>query len=127
MRRPPQMRMQNGPTFIFDQSFLGGGSREGVFHKLSDIYTPHTKTASYQGMLNRYFPSREMPQRWRASACPGDPCLGGGGWGVVYLPCTLQHGDSNTPLKRTTYITCGISSTCATPSQNTVRSRYVLG
>ena len=56
-RKPPQLRMQNGPTFIINFSLLGGGSRGGVFHKCSDIYTLPPQTSPYQEMLNRYFPS----------------------------------------------------------------------
>ena len=55
------MRMKNRPPFIINRSFPGGGLQGGAFHKCSDIYTPHPKTAPYQGMLNRYFPSRERP------------------------------------------------------------------
>ena len=72
-RRHPQTRMQNGPLFIIDRSYTRGASQEGVFHKCSNIYTPHTKTAPYQGMLNRYAPSRETPQHWGACPCPSDP------------------------------------------------------
>ena len=61
MRRPPWMRMQNVPPFIIDRSSPGGVLREGEFHKCSDIYTPHPKTAPDQGMLKWYFPSREIP------------------------------------------------------------------
>ena len=52
------------PPFIIDSSSTGGVSREGVFHKCSNIYTPHPKTAPDQRMLNRYFPSQETPQRF---------------------------------------------------------------
>ena len=70
----------NGPPFITDRSSPWGGSRGGVFHKCSDIYTPHPKTAPYQGMLNIYFLSRETPRPWRVHVCLSDPLLGGGGW-----------------------------------------------
>ena len=77
------MRTQNGLPFIIDRSSPGGGLRGVLFHKYSDIYTPHPKTAPDQGMLKRYFPSWETPWRWRARACQGDPLLEGGGWSVV--------------------------------------------
>ena len=117
MRRPPQMRMQNGPPIIMDRLSPGGVSREGVFQKCSNRYTPHPKTAPDQGMLNRYFPSRDTPQYWGARPCPSDPRLGGGGCCVVSWTRTLRHGDINTPPKRTLYITCGTYSTCAVPKQ----------
>ena len=78
-RRPPRMRMQNGPPFIINLSSPGGGLQGEVFQKFSDIYTPTPKTAPDQGMINRYLPSWETPRRWRARACPSDPRLGGGG------------------------------------------------
>ena len=115
MRRPPRMRTQNGPPFIIDRSSPGGGSRGGVFHKCSNIYTPHPKTAPDQGILNIYFPSRETPRCWRERACLIDPRLGGGGWGVVSWTRMLWHGDSNTPPKTTLYITCGTSPTRSVP------------
>ena len=87
---------------------------------------PHPKTAPYQEILNRYFPSQETPRCWRAYACPIDPRLGGGGWGVVSWTRKLQHGDSNTPRKTTNYITCGTSLTRGAPKKM-VRSWYVLG
>ena len=80
MRRPPRTIMQNVPPFITNRSSPGGGLRGGVFHKCSDIYTPHPKTAPYQGMLNIYFLSRETPRPWRVHVCLSDPLLGGGGW-----------------------------------------------
>ena len=126
MRRPPRMRMQNGPPFIIDRSSPGGVLRYGVFHKFSNIYTPQPKTAPDQGMLNRYFPSRETPQRWIACPCSSDLRLGVGGCCVVSLTHTLRHGDIKTPPKTTFYITCGTSLTCAAP-KNTVRSLYVFG
>ena len=113
-RRPPLIRMQNGPPFIINRSPPGGGSRGGAFHKCSDIYTPPPKTAPDQGMLNRYFPSQETPRRWRALIPKWAP-LGGGDWGVVSWTSTLRHGDSNTPMKMTLYITCKISPTYAAP------------
>ena len=82
--RPSEMRMQNGPPFIIDCLSLGGGSRGGVFNKCSDIYTPTPKTDPDQGMLNRYFPSRETPRRWHTRTCPIDPRLGVG-VRVLYL------------------------------------------
>ena len=88
MRRLPQMRMKNGPPFIIDNSSPGGVSREGVFHKCSDIYTPHPKTAPNQEMLNRYFPSRETLQRWGALPCPSDTKLGV--WDMGLLCCLLN-------------------------------------
>ena len=94
MRRPPRMIMQNGPPFIIDSLSPGGVLQGGVFQKFSNIYTTHPKTAPYQGMLNRYFPSRETPRRWRALSYPSDLRLEGGGWDVVSLTCMLQHRDS---------------------------------
>ena len=125
--RLPRIRIQNGPPFIKDRSSPGGGSREGVFHKCSDIYTSRPKTAPYQGIINRYLPSWETPQRWNVRPCPSDPRLWVGGCCVVSWTCTLRHGDSNTPLKATFYITCGTSSTCAAPQKKTVMSQYVFG
>ena len=116
-RRPPRMRMQNGPPFIINLSSPGGGLQGEVFQKFSDIYTPTPKTAPDQGMINRYLPSWETPRRWRARACPSDPRLGGGGWGVVSWPRTLRHGESNTPQKAKKYITCGTSPTHAAPQK----------
>ena len=109
MRRPPRMRMQNGPPSVIDRSSPGGGSRGGLFHKCSDIYAPHPKTAPYQGMLNRYFPWQETPRRCRVCTCPSDPQLGGGGWGVLTWTRTLQHRDSNTKQKKNLYTTCRTS------------------
>ena len=43
MRRPPLLRIQNGPPFIIDRLSPGGGSRGGVFHEFSNIYTPPPK------------------------------------------------------------------------------------
>ena len=117
MRRPSLTRMQNGPLFIINRSSPGGGSQEGVLHKCFKIYTPHPKTAPDQGMINRYSPSWETPQRWRARPCPSDPRLGGGGFCVVSWTRMLKHGDSNTPPKTTLYITCGTSSACAAPQK----------
>ena len=82
MRRPPWMRIQNGPPFIIDLLYLGGGSRGGVFHKCSNKYTPPPKTAPDQGIQNRYFPHRSR-RDVGARSCPSDPWLRGGGWGVV--------------------------------------------
>ena len=76
------MIIQNGPPFIIDSSSPGGGLLGGVFHKFSDIYTPHLKTAPDKGMLIIYFPSREMPRRWRARAYLSDTRLGNEVWGV---------------------------------------------
>ena len=127
MRRPPRIIMQNGPPFIIDTSSPGCGSWGGVFHKCSDIYKPPTKIASYQGMLNRYFPSQETPRCWRARSCPSDTRLGGGGWGVVYWTSTLWHGDSNTPPKMNfVYYMWNIPDT-RRPKINMVRSWYLLG
>ena len=117
MRRPPRMRMQNGPPLIIDWSSPGGGLRGGLFHKCSGIYTPPPKTAPYQGMLNRYVPSQETPWCWQTRACPIDPWLGGGGWGVVSWMGTMWHGDSNTPQKTTKYITWRTFLTRAPPPQ----------
>ena len=111
-RRPPQMRIQNGPPFIIYCSSSGGSLWGGVFHKCSDIYTPPPLTD--WSMLNRYFSSQETPQHWCARAFTSDPRWGGVG-GVVSWTRTLQHGDSNTPRKMTEYITCGTSSTRAAP------------
>ena len=116
MRRPPQMGMQNGQPFIIDRSSPGGGSRGGVFHKCSDIYTP-PQTKIYQGMLNIYFPSQETPRRWCARACPSDTWLDGGGWGVVSWTHTLWHSYSNTPQKTRKYITCVTYPTHASPKK----------
>ena len=63
IRRPPWIRMWNGPPFIIDLLSPGGRSRGGEFHKCSDIYTPPPlKTTPYRGMLKRYFPSWTTPQ-----------------------------------------------------------------
>ena len=82
-RRPPRMRMQNRPPFIIDRSSPGGVSREVVFYKCSDIYTPHPKTSPDQAILNKYFPLKETPQRWGTRPCPSDPRFGVGGCFVV--------------------------------------------
>ena len=71
--------IQNGPPLIIDHPSPGGGSREGVLHKCSDIYTPHPKTAPDQGVIIIYSPSRETPQCWCARSFLSDPRLGGGG------------------------------------------------
>ena len=89
-------------------------TRGSVSQLLWYIYA-HPKTAPDQGMLNRYIPSRETPQRWGALPCPSDPQLGVGVCCVVSLTRMMQHGESNTPPKTTLYITCGTSSTCAAP------------
>ena len=115
VRRPPRTRMQNGPPFIIDHSSPGGGSRGGVFHKWSNIYTPHPKTAPYQGMLNRYFPSWETQHFWCARSFLSDTRLLSGGCCVVYWTRTLWHGGSNTPPKTNLYITCRTSSICTSP------------
>ena len=79
-RKPPWTRMQYGPPFIIDRLSPGGVLREGAFHKFFDIYTPHPKTAPDQGMLNRYFPLRETPQRlgtrmlYHVWFCSCNPC-----------------------------------------------------
>ena len=99
MRRPPWMRMKNVPPIIIDCLFPGGGLRGGVFHKCSNIYVPHPKTAPDQGMLNRYFPSWETPQRWSTLPCPSYPRFLDRGCCIFSWMCSLQHGDSNTPRK----------------------------
>ena len=95
----------------------GAAHEGGVLHKCFDIYMPHTKAAPYQGMLNRYFTSLEMPRRWYARMPEWSP-IGGGGWGVVSWTRTLWHGDSNTPPNTTFYITCGTSLTRASPKKD---------
>ena len=77
------MIIQNGPPFIIVRFSPGGVLLEEVFHKCSDIYMPHPKTAPDKGMLNRYFPSWERPQRQGARPCPNEPQIGVGGCCVV--------------------------------------------
>ena len=100
MRKPPQMRIQNGPPFIIDCSSPGRVLREGVFHKFSDIYTPHPKTAPDMGMLNIYFLSRQTLQCWGVRPCPSDPRLGVGGCCVFSWTFTLRHGDRTPHWRR---------------------------
>ena len=92
-----------------------GAARERECSTNDPIYTTHPKTAPYQNMLNRYFPSQETPQRWHARPCPRDPRLG---VGVVSWTRTMRHRDNNTPPKTTFYITCGTSSTSAAPEKD---------
>ena len=50
MRKPPHIRMQNGPPFTIDRSSPGGDLRGGVFHKCSNIYIPpHPKPPQIRG------------------------------------------------------------------------------
>ena len=121
------MRIQNGPPIIIDSLSPGGILQEGVFHKFSNIYTPHPKTALDQGMLNIYFPSWETYQCWGARPLLSDPRFGVGVCSVVSWTRILRHRDSNTPPKTTLYITCGTSLICAGPPKKTFRSLYDFG
>ena len=56
MRRPPRMRTKNGPPFIIDRSSPGGGSRGGVFHRCSDIYTPPPQNLHRPGNSKQILP-----------------------------------------------------------------------
>ena len=92
-----------------------GAAYEGsVTQMLWYIYAPPQNRPD-QGMLNRYFPSRETPRRWLVRSCTsypqGEVVVGG----VISWTRTLRHEGSSTPRKKTEYITCGTSPTCAAP------------
>ena len=81
------MRIQNRPRFIIDLYSPGGGLRGGVFHKCSDIYTPHPKTTPDAKQI--------LPLMGDAAALvrtimpEGSPI---GGWGL--LCCLLNAYDA---------------------------------
>ena len=106
MRRPPKMRMQNGPPFIIDHSSPGGDLRGWVFHKCSKIYKPPPPISGYAKQI-LYAHAQAIPD-------------GGGGGGVLSSTCTLRHGYSKTPRKTTKYITCETSSMRAAPKNRAV-------
>ena len=89
---PPQMKMKNGPSFVFNRLSPGGKSQGGFFQKCCDIHTPPPKHTPDCGMINRYFPSQETARLWH-TRMPEWSLIGGLGLrGCLFNAYTLTRG-----------------------------------